>query len=291
MTTRFDTSWRIVRLASVLLIVAALGGATYQGISTARERRALPYPGRLVDVGGYQLHILCAGEGTPTVLLESPSGGISAGWAPVQARLAAHTRVCAYDRAGLGWSEAGEPGFDPQRQPEVTALLLRQAREKPPFVVVGHGIGAVFAARLADARPDLVSAVVTLSGAGARTPLERGVVRLGSWAAWLARFGVLRASSQLTRYAPGDPDAFPVAAARAFLNRPDHLTRAAQELAGQAAAEAQAPAAGAARVLTMTMTLDGTSFITGDETERVADTVLRAVRAVRAASAATLLVP
>jgi len=93
--------------AVVALLALALIGATYQAIATELDERAYPPPGNLVDVGGHRLHIHCLGEGSPTVILEAANGGMSAHWVRVQQEAARATRVCAYDRAGLGWSERG----------------------------------------------------------------------------------------------------------------------------------------------------------------------------------------
>ena len=74
----------------------------WQALATRVDRRNFPPPGKLVDVGGYRLHINCAGAGHPTVIFEAGALAISstAGW--VQPLIARHTRVCSYDRAGLG---------------------------------------------------------------------------------------------------------------------------------------------------------------------------------------------
>ena len=90
------------------MLFATLAGATYQGAATAIERRKFPHPGRMIDIGGLQLHIYCTGNGAPTVVLEAPAAGMSAAWGWVQPAVAQTTRVCSYDRAGLGWSEAGD---------------------------------------------------------------------------------------------------------------------------------------------------------------------------------------
>jgi hypothetical protein len=60
--------------------------------------------GGLVDVGGHRLHIWCTGTGDPTVILEDGLGGSTADWGLVQPEVARFTRVCSYDRAGLGYS-------------------------------------------------------------------------------------------------------------------------------------------------------------------------------------------
>ena len=71
---------------------------------TPHERR---FPGQLVDAGGLRLHLLCSGSGTPAVVMEAALGGSSISWSLVQPGLARLTRVCSYDRAGFGWSDAG----------------------------------------------------------------------------------------------------------------------------------------------------------------------------------------
>src|SRR6266516_4666075 len=96
---------RILRGLLALLIGLVAVGASYQAIATARDRRAYPAPGQLVDVGGYRLHINCVGQGSPTVVLDAGLGGSSLDWSLVQPELGRTTRVCAYDRAGMGWSD------------------------------------------------------------------------------------------------------------------------------------------------------------------------------------------
>src|SRR5688500_6171816 len=98
---------RILIGACMALAVAVLAGATYQRVATRRELATTPPPGRLVDVGGHKLHIWCIGSGTPTVVLENGLGGMSAEWGFVQPEAAQFTRVCSYDRAGLGYSDSG----------------------------------------------------------------------------------------------------------------------------------------------------------------------------------------
>lgn len=99
-------------------------------------------PGHLVDVGGHRLHVFAAGEGSPTVVLEAGQTGWSADWRYVQPEVAAFTRVCAYDRAGMGWSETGpEPRHALQMAEELRKLLDRSDLQ-PPYVLVGAGPGA-----------------------------------------------------------------------------------------------------------------------------------------------------
>lgn len=104
-------------------------------------------PGVLIDVGGHKLHLHCVGPTgrKPVVILEAGGGAYSSVWAPVQAVLASRVRTCAYDRAGLGWSEPG-PTPRTMRQ-EVFELhdLLEAARIPGPYVLVGHSVGGILA--------------------------------------------------------------------------------------------------------------------------------------------------
>jgi pimeloyl-ACP methyl ester carboxylesterase len=80
-------------------------GYFYQQVTARRQSRRFAPPGSLIDVGGHRLHLICRGEGRPVVLLESSIAASSLSWAVVQPEIAQFTRVCAYDRAGLAWSD------------------------------------------------------------------------------------------------------------------------------------------------------------------------------------------
>jgi pimeloyl-ACP methyl ester carboxylesterase len=225
-----------------------LAGVTYQSVATALERRQFPYPGRLVDVGDHQLHIHCTGAGAPTVVLEAPAAGISVGWAWVQNDLAMTTRVCSYDRAGLGWSEAADGEYRATRIPVELHTLLERAHERGPFVIAGHELGASFARMYASRYPGETAALVLIDDPSTwNESSASNVPRLVRAWPWLARVGLLRATRALSRHAAGLP-AETGGATRAFLNRPDHLTRGAleivrlEETAGAAAGEALDPA-------------------------------------------------
>jgi hypothetical protein len=84
--------------------VAAVGGMV-ETVALAHDRAALAMPGKSYDVGGRHLHMSCTGTGSPTVVLTSGTGEFSASWARVSALVSEATRVCAYDRAGQGWSD------------------------------------------------------------------------------------------------------------------------------------------------------------------------------------------
>jgi pimeloyl-ACP methyl ester carboxylesterase len=100
-------------------------------------------PGRLVDVsGGINQHIYCAGEGSPTVVLDAGLNGGTMSWARVQEIVSNHTRVCSYDRAGMGWSEPGPKPRTYMRIADELNALLQAAGEQGPYVIVGHSAGA-----------------------------------------------------------------------------------------------------------------------------------------------------
>jgi pimeloyl-ACP methyl ester carboxylesterase len=99
-------------------------------------------PGQLIDLGGYKLHIFCEGKGSgPAVILDSGIGGFSLEWIPVQRLISRQARVCAYDRAGYGWSD---PGPSPRSTIQIVLelhTLLQKAGIPPPYILVGHSFG------------------------------------------------------------------------------------------------------------------------------------------------------
>jgi hypothetical protein len=105
----------VVRLVQGLLFISVVAGVTgcaWQSYASKRDLERFPPPGAMVDVGTHKLHIDCRGSGSPTVLLESGAQLWSSGWRHVHQALAQNHRVCAYDRAGLGWSETGPLPYD-----------------------------------------------------------------------------------------------------------------------------------------------------------------------------------
>ena len=135
---------RLRKIALILVgMVAslAIAGASYEAIARRADARRFPEPGRLVDVGGFSLKLNCTGAGSPTVVLESGLGDVSVEWQPVQSEVAKFSRVCSYDRAGYGGSDSGpKPRTSVQIAGELHALL-KNAGEKPPFILVGHSFG------------------------------------------------------------------------------------------------------------------------------------------------------
>jgi pimeloyl-ACP methyl ester carboxylesterase len=228
----------VAGIIATLVIFFLLAGATYQGVATSLERRDFQRPGGLGDVGGFQLHIYCIGTGAPTVVLEAAAGSLSAAWGPVQAEVARMTRVCSYDRDGLGWSETRDGRYEPSRVPAELRALLEEAHEPPTFVLAGHEIGTVFVRAFAAAYPRDTAALVLIDDPMTGTQSPPLPPMAAAWP-WLARAGLLRATGGLSRNANGLTGKSG-GAMRAFLNRPDHLTRAAMEISRREEVEAAA---------------------------------------------------
>src|ERR671915_229765 len=142
------------------LLALAVIGAIYQAVATQIDQRTYSPPGEMVDVGDHSLHINCIGQGSPTVILEAASGGMSAHWVRVQQQLAQTTRVCAYDRAGLGWSESGPEPRDAKQVSGELHVLLEGADVPGPYVLVGHSYGGLYAGIYAGRYADEVAGLV-----------------------------------------------------------------------------------------------------------------------------------
>jgi pimeloyl-ACP methyl ester carboxylesterase len=151
---------RMLLVLVIALVALTATGAIYQAAATAIDRRIYSPPGQLVDVGGHQLHIHCIGAGSPTVILESAFPGTSADWAWVQPQVASATRVCAYDRAGLGWSDLGPEPRDASQIAAELHTLLDRAGIRPPYILVGHSLGGLFVRQYAAHYPNELAGMV-----------------------------------------------------------------------------------------------------------------------------------
>ena len=133
----------LASLAGLLLVTVALtiAGALYEMIGRWRDAQRFPQRGHLVRAGPIRMNIDCSGQGSPTVILESGSGGPSIDWLMVQPEVAKFSRVCSYDRAGYGWSDSGpKPRSSLQIARELKQLLL-SAGEPGPYILVAHSMG------------------------------------------------------------------------------------------------------------------------------------------------------
>ena len=151
---------RVFLWLSAILFVLVVSGMLYQTASAEADRRNFPAPGNLIDVGGFKMHISCMGEGSPTVILETLSGGTSSYWGWVQPEVAKSTRVCVYDRAGRGWSEPDPEPMTLGRTVRNLHTLLTNARVEGPYVLVGHSIGGIYVRQFAAEYPGEVAGMV-----------------------------------------------------------------------------------------------------------------------------------
>jgi CubicO group peptidase (beta-lactamase class C family)/surfactin synthase thioesterase subunit len=190
-----------VLIASIAALVVV--GAAFQAIATQIDRRNYPAPGEMVDVGGYSLHLFCVGEnngGRPTVILESSLGGTSSVWAWIQPEIAKSTRVCAYDRAGMGWSEPSPEPRDAQIIAKDLHTLLQNANIPGPYVLVGWSFGGLYMRAYASEYPDEVAGLALLDSSSPEqctsTPGGQAQcaaqARMYSIAPVLVRMGVMR---------------------------------------------------------------------------------------------------
>ncbi|MGI8746474.1 MAG: alpha/beta fold hydrolase [Bryobacteraceae bacterium] len=132
---------RILLFASLLVVLLALTGASYEALASRVDNQRFYRPGRLVDVGEFRLNLYCAGQGSPTVVLEVGLADSLDSWSRVQPEIARFARVCSYDRAGYGYSDPGPMPRTSDRIASELRAALRSAHENPPFLLVGHSFG------------------------------------------------------------------------------------------------------------------------------------------------------
>jgi pimeloyl-ACP methyl ester carboxylesterase len=186
---------------AVLITGLALVGAIYERMVEAADSKTYPPPGQLVDVGGYRLHIHCIGTGSPTVVIEAGLGDWSTGWDFVQKGVAKATRVCTYDRAGWGWSEAGPLPRDAVQFAKELHTLLQNADIPGPYVMAGHSLGGLVVRVFVNEYASEVAGVVLVDSMSPRqftqshggVPSQTGTQSQPfSLPAMLARFGIVR---------------------------------------------------------------------------------------------------
>jgi len=205
----------------------ALGsvGAIYETATRSNDDHTVTAPGTMYDVGGHRLHLYCTGAGTPTVVLESGLGEMSPAWARIRADADSTTRVCAYDRAGQGWSDdVGAPQDAAAIAADLHTLLAR-AGESGPYVLVGHSAGGPYVMTFAAKYPDEVAGMVLLDSmspyeftalpgfADEQSMMRRGLGLLPS----LARLGITQVLPTSAWSSLSEPEATQV---QAFASSP-----------------------------------------------------------------------
>jgi pimeloyl-ACP methyl ester carboxylesterase len=150
------------RLAASLALVASTICSAAEPAPTPDPSLAIyAVPAMRVDIGGgRKLNLRCSGEGAPVVILEAGATADSMAWYKVQPAIAKATKVCAYDRAGFGFSDDGPLPRDLDADAKDLNVLIRAAKIATPVVLVGHSLGTNIVRRYAEKYPADVGGIV-----------------------------------------------------------------------------------------------------------------------------------
>ena len=253
---------RVFQTAGVILIVAILLsgiGRVYQSAAEAKDQQQYPPPGKMIDMGGYRLHLYCTGQGSPTVVLESGLAGPGLEWALVQQELEKTVRVCSYDRAGLGWSEAGPALRTSQEMVNELHALLVQGGIPGPYVLVGHSLGGFNVRLFAHQYPGETSGIVLVASGNENEParmppeyqrIEESNLQTDHLLIGLTRFGITRLAgnagllSSYTNLLTNYPQEIREKFIALTFYRPQYWSTAYAEMSALSASRAQVAAAG-----------------------------------------------
>ncbi|MCU0228631.1 MAG: alpha/beta fold hydrolase [Bryobacterales bacterium] len=253
----------IVYVQLALVIAIPLGGWLLQSQREGADSKRFPPPGKLVDVGGYRVHLYCMGQRGqgPLVVFNADSGDQGLIFRGIQERLKGSMRTCAIDRGGFGWSE---PGLNDRSVPAAARELhaaLQAAGEAGPYLWVGHGLGALHVLAYRGLHPGQVAGALLLDPtppeclknrfdgiiAEAEAPYadvirekldqviaDRGACPEGEGGtrlySWLARIGMVRALAG-RNFDPTSPSADLLETHRALKLRTAHADAVVQESA------------------------------------------------------------
>jgi len=164
-----NTIWKWIKriMAGLLILILVLTALTYAAGMVAKRQLArenLP-PGQWTNVGEYNMHIYCTGEGSPTVILEAGLNDFFVTWSKVQPEVAKTTRVCSYDRAGLGWSETSPYPRTSEFMVQELHTLLKNTGIEGPYILVGHSFGGINMRLFARQYPNEVAGLVLVDSA------------------------------------------------------------------------------------------------------------------------------
>jgi pimeloyl-ACP methyl ester carboxylesterase len=148
------------RITAFLVVIALIALFAKNAVVSSQWKKSPEPPGGMIDIGGRRLYARITGAGGPAVVILHDILSYSPEWWEIQDRLSTLTRVVTYDRAGYGWSEARSDAGTSRRIVNDLESLLRQIELTGPCILVGHGIGGLYALQYAFAHPQLVCAVV-----------------------------------------------------------------------------------------------------------------------------------
>jgi pimeloyl-ACP methyl ester carboxylesterase len=200
---------RIV-LTLIVLVTVVLGTTSaYNAIALYSFRKNNPPPGKIYLVDGHRMHIDCEGTGSPTLVLDAGLGSDSLVWGGVMPALSRTTRVCAYDRAGYGRSEAASSLRDADNIADDLHNLLLAAKIDGPIVLMGHSIAGIYLRDFVSRYPAQVAGLILIDSS---TPLQnrapawkklREEQPPSGWKAWIKQLvysaGIPRLQGQCSR--------------------------------------------------------------------------------------------
>ncbi|MDQ0497371.1 alpha/beta fold hydrolase [Paenibacillus brasilensis] len=160
MKQRRRTWTRIVFFVISCLLLVVISGFVYEWIASKQDKLQYPPLGKMVDVGGYRLHIRKLGSGTPTILLESGSGESSLSWRDIPENLSSFATVVSYDRAGYAWSEEAATPRTGENIVRELHVALKNADVQAPYILVGHSLGGMYSRLYAQTHRDEVAGLV-----------------------------------------------------------------------------------------------------------------------------------
>jgi pimeloyl-ACP methyl ester carboxylesterase len=211
----------------VVLCLVAVGGGV-RTVMAATSSTPAPTSGRTYIANGHRLYLNCVGSGSPTVLLFNGLGEWAPNWAWVQANVSHATRVCAFDRAGEGWSGGAPVREDGHQLASDLHALLHAAHVPAPYVLAGHSVGGTYALVYANDYPTQVGGVALIDSA---TPYQFDLPEYPSFYSMFKRASALlpsaaRTAMGRTALRSGFGSLPPRArdAARAFNSTPSQLT-------------------------------------------------------------------
>ena len=161
----------ILKIFGLMFFIAMAVGARYQYLATQKDEQAFQPVGRMIDVGGYKLHMIDSQVGSQTVIVDADMGKNTLDWCLVQPELAKYARVITYDRAGYAWSDVSSLPRTCENIVEELHTLLHRAQVPAPYILVGDGFGTMNMQLFACRYPDEVAALILVDSAMQDVPV------------------------------------------------------------------------------------------------------------------------
>lgn len=155
--------WKKIAFGLISFILAiTILGASFEAIASYQGVKNNPPEGKLVDVGGFKLHLHKQGKGSPTIILETGSGASSTSWLDIPEELSKFGTVVTYDRGGYGWSEKADTERTGENIVRELYTALKKEKIEGPYILVGHSLGGMYARLFAQTYKEEVGGVVLL---------------------------------------------------------------------------------------------------------------------------------